>query len=181
MGTDDMNAPQTFANVSIDDLMEGQRRFGLLQRARLREHIEATNPGLSGTYQREEKAFAALADTILEPAMAEIAESAQAKGLYVRILREKADEGIFGIATPGIRLLVSRKPLPDLTAMSYFGQTSFLGFHGNCPDHSVKMITEIHRDVASSSVNISERGIMYEDLDRESMKVIIATFLDGLE
>lgn len=180
MGTDDMNAPQTFADASIDDLMEGQRRSGLLQRARLRAHIEATNPGLAGTYRREEKAFSALADTILEPALAEIAEGAQAKGLYVQIYRESPDEGIFGIVTPGIRLLVSRKPLPGLNAIAYFGQTSFLGFHGNCPDHSVKMVTENHWDVASSSVENSECVMAYEDLHSESVKTFIAAFLDRL-
>ncbi|AWN35045.1 hypothetical protein [Methylobacterium radiodurans] len=150
------------ANGSIDEAMAARRDFDVAQRARLRAHIEETRPELAEAYGREESAFAELADAVLAPALAGLAADAQARGLHMRLVREDEPAGIFGAATPGIRLLVSREPLPDADTIALFGGVSFVGFHGRCPEHVVEVTIELYPSGGSAGVERDERTLDYD-------------------
>lgn len=161
------------ADGSIDESVTAQRVFDMAQRARLRAHIESTRPVHAGAYRREAAAFAQLADAVLAPALAGLAADAQAWGLHTRVVREDEAAGIFGTATPGIRLLVSRDPLPDADAVSLFGGVSFVGFHGRCPEHVVEVTIELYPSGGSARVERDERTLDYDTVTVDGVRGLV--------
>lgn len=173
MAPDDTHPTPSDEEVSIDRAMAAQRDVDMARRVRLRAHIEATWPVLAEAYRREAAAFAQLADVVLAPALAGLAADAQARGLHMRVVREDEAAGIFGMATPGIRLLVSPDPLPDTDAVSLFGDVSFFGFHGRCPEHVVEVTIELHPSGESAGVERDERTLDYDTVTVDGVRGLV--------
>ncbi len=167
-------------DISFEDVMASNRAFAAAKRERLRAYLLASQPELVEAYDREAAAFARLSDTVLAPMLGRIAEGAQAQGWHARVVRDSATDGITGMATPGIRLIASRSPLPDPDADASSGSVSFIGFHGRCPVHQVEMTAVVHSADRMASEESDSRVLGYDALTAESVESLVVDFLKKL-
>ncbi|MBP32439.1 hypothetical protein [Methylobacterium sp.] len=170
-------------DVGLDPFEDAYRRArhaGQMQRDNLRSHMLETRPEMVAEFDREQAKFTRVMDTTIQPVLDQISEDLQTGGWHVRIIREDDAEGIVGHATSGIRLLFSRDPLPEPAIIDLFGETSFIGFHGDCANRVVRMRAEFYQDRTTSGNKHSEVTLAYSDLTVGIVYDIVTDFLKGI-
>ncbi|MCJ2121630.1 hypothetical protein [Methylobacterium sp. J-077] len=164
----------------FSDAHRRTRQAGQIRRDTLRRQISETHPEVLAEFDREQAKFTHITDTAIQPVLLQISADLQAQGWYARIIREDEAEGIVGLATAGIRLLFSRDPLPEPAIIDLFGETSFIGFHGDCPNRVVRMRAEFYQDRTTSGNKHSEVTLTYSDLTVGIVYDIVTDFLKGI-
>lgn len=180
MMADDNMLPMLDEDADFSTAMAARREVKRSQNAGLRVQIEASHPELAATYARARDAFAHLAGTVLEPTLSRIAYEGRDQGWHMRVVRDDETTEIFGAATPGIRLLISRDPLPSADIVALFGATTFVGFHGQCPKHAVKVTTELHLSDPPIEGERDEQVLDYEAVTAARTRDLVADVLRRL-
>lgn len=99
-----------------------------------------------------EKAFSLFIRSRVEPMLRRVARDAKQHGYRSRIVIDGNENKTYGLTAPGIRLFVSRMPMPDQAHIDLSGGISHIAVHGWVRDATVQVcMTTFHEDGTPAS------------------------------